>query len=131
MQDAIIVAEEKRTWQETAYLIASVVMVLHGVMWAAVGLGVFDPIHYDGFAFFAYVGVAGLVLGVGLYRCEMWAWWVARVVGIIALITYGRWSLSFGLSVGVVSHAVESCLFCAAWFLYWAFLEYLIWVVAD
>ena len=127
--DPLIVIEERRTWQETAYLIASVVMILQGGMCVAAGLG-FGVAEFA-FPPATYIGVVVIVVGVGLFRDQVWAQWIARVAGIAALLDYGSMSLRYGLAIGTVPHALAFCLFGGAWFLYWAFLEYLIWVVAD
>jgi hypothetical protein len=129
MADFIVVVDEKRTWQETAYLIASVVMLLQGGMFVAAGLGFGVPDL--AFPPATYIGIAVIVVGIGLFRDQVWAQWVARVAGIAALFQYGSAALRYGLAIGTVPHALASCLFGVTWFLYWAFLEYLIWVVAD
>ena len=67
----------------------------------------------------------------GLLRDQVWAQWIARIAGIPALLFYGSMALRGALSVGVEPNAVPLCLLGVGWFLYWAFLEYLIWAVSD
>ncbi|MHB8637790.1 MAG: hypothetical protein ACYC96_15100 [Fimbriimonadaceae bacterium] len=129
MQDLVVRVDEPRTWQETAYLVSSAVMVLQGGMFVAAGLGFGVP----EFAYppASYIGIGVIVVGIGLLRDQVWAQWVARVAGIIALVDYGSMALRYGLSVGTVPHALGFCFIGIGWFLYWVFLEYLIWEVAD
>lgn len=117
------VAADKRTWQETCYLIAAAVMVLQGAMVAVAGYLAMPPL--------AFIGIGLAVVGIGMWRDQTWAHWTARVVGILALLTYGRLALMMVLSLGTVPNAAVLAAVNAAWFAFWIFVEYLIWAVTD
>lgn len=76
-------------------MVFGIFMVFGGLWWLGIGFfWLFTPGTPAGYAFlyglmWAIFGFVALVAAGGLFRLQLWAWWLLLIVGILNVITLG------------------------------------------
>lgn len=128
MRDDVAPDVDRRNWQEVAYCIAAWLMVAQGLVLTCIGFGL------AGLPYIEYMTIPGLitiVMGVGLIMEEQWAQWIARVVGILALIAYVRIAIELAPGATQVPGGHLGFAACIAGIVYWVAVEYLLWTIGE
>lgn len=124
--------DNRLSWQEVAYIIVSVIMLLDGVYTLLQAGGIIpNPIFkVGGSAFLAFFGGIQTLLGTGLLLQQIWAQFITKLLGWLAIAGAAAGTFMSLLVLGTRG-GVFVFLFYAFWLAFWCFTVYLINNVGD